>query len=62
MAVSDPAMWKAIVATNGDEISAAMDDFTEVWGRLRDAVGRGDLATVEKLMHSAAAFKGSKKR
>jgi len=55
-------MWRAIVAANRDEIATAMDGFGEMWKRLRESIGKGDLDAVQSIMEAAAAFKGSTRR
>ena len=61
-AASDPAMWKAIVAANGDEIVGAMESFAGIWNQLREAILHDDFDLVRSMMQEAADFKRDEKK
>jgi prephenate dehydrogenase len=57
LAASDFDMWRAILAANRDEVSAALDAFCEVLTALRTAVERGDEAALDELVGRARALR-----
>lgn len=60
IAGSDPVMWRDIFTANRDAVLAALDDFEEGLGRLRDAIAMGDgdamLATFDRASHARRYF------
>jgi prephenate dehydrogenase len=62
IAMSDADMWLAIAETNRTHLLAAMDLFTRLWNRVRDAVASNDEEALRSLMLEAAAFRRSLER
>lgn len=57
IAMSDASMWLAIAEANRRHLVAAMDLFSDLWSRVRDAVASGDEQALRALMDEAAAFR-----
>lgn len=47
LAASNPALWAEILTANRDEVLAAIDEFVDVLGEVRDRVSASDCASVE---------------
>jgi len=57
IAMSDADMWLGIAEANRTHLLNAMDVFTQLWTRVRDAVASGDEDALRSLMLEAAAFR-----
>jgi len=57
IAGSDPALWRPIFATNRGPVLAALDNFQQSVGRLRDALERGDDRQLQELLEQAQRMK-----
>jgi len=57
IAMSDADMWVAITEANRTHLLAAIDLFTRLWARVRDAVADADEEALRSLMLEAGAFR-----
>ncbi len=57
IAESDPVMWRDICLANRDNLLEAIAGFESEFGRLRDAVGRGDAAALDAFFKRAGDYR-----
>ncbi len=57
IATQDAKVWRRLYADNRDELVGVLDAFLERFTRMREAIARDDVATVERLINEGAAAK-----
>jgi prephenate dehydrogenase len=59
LATSDTAMWSSIAELNASAIVEAMDEFSQSWARLREAIAAGDAQAIESILDEARNLRES---